>query len=251
MHQDIAVVILAAGLGKRMASPKAKVLHDIMGKPMIEYVLTTAMEAIGGSIILVVGHQAETVKETLDHYAGLKYALQSEQLGTGHAVACALPYLSRRERHVLILCGDVPLVRVPTLTAFMDSHLHHNRDVTLLATEVDNPYGYGRVLRDDDHNLIAVVEEADATVAQRRINLINTGIYCVERQFLVDAVQKIGSENAQGEYYLTDIIAIAHGEHKKIGAFSAKNAAQFKGVNSPSDLAQIKRMLQAGQPKIT
>jgi bifunctional UDP-N-acetylglucosamine pyrophosphorylase/glucosamine-1-phosphate N-acetyltransferase/UDP-N-acetylglucosamine pyrophosphorylase len=244
MLQDIAVVILAAGLGKRMASPKAKVLHEIVGKPMVEYVIEAAQEVTGGSIVLVVGHQADLVKDALKCYPGLKFALQAEQLGTGHAVSCALPHLSRTEKHVLILCGDVPLVRPHTLAAFLDSHIRKDREVSLLATEVEDPHGYGRVLTNDDHKLIAVVEEADASDAQRRINLINTGIYCVERHFLASALQKIDSENAQGEYYLTDIIAIAHGENRRIGAFSDKNADQFKGVNSPSDLAQIETKLQ-------
>ena len=251
MHKDIAVVILAAGLGKRMASSKAKVLHEVMGKHMIEYVLDAAQSVTGGSIIIVVGHQAEAVKEALNSYSGLKYALQEEQLGTGHAVSCALPFLNRSEKHVLILCGDVPLVRPHTLMAFMDSHLRRKRDVSLLAAEVEDPYGYGRVLTNSENNLVAVVEEADASEEQRQVNLINTGIYCVERRFLSEALQKVDSDNAQGEFYLTDIIAIAHEENKKIGAYSEKNAAQFKGVNSPSDLAQIELLLKRRHPKIT
>ena len=251
MQKEIAIVILAAGLGKRMASPKAKVLHEIEGKPMVEYVIEAAKSVTRGNIVLVVGYQAETVKESLNHYTGLSFALQDEQLGTGHAVGCALPYLSAPETNVLILCGDVPLIRPRTLKAFIDSHLHHDRDLSLLATEVEDPFGYGRVLLDNAGNLTAVVEEADASETQRRINLINTGIYCVKRHFLAEAVRKIGSDNAQGEFYLTDIIAIAHGEKKKIGAFSVTNPTQFKGVNSLSDLAQIEQILRAGEPKIT
>lgn len=243
MQKEIVAVILAAGLGKRMASSKAKVLHEIMGKPMIEYVLKTAMDACA-SIILVVGHQAEAVKGALDHYEGLTYALQAEQLGTGHAVACALPHLSPDQGHIMILCGDVPLVRSETLKAMANSHIRHGRDITLLATEIDNPYGYGRVIMDENDDLIAVVEEADASETQRRICLINTGIYCVERRFLSTAIQKIGSDNAQGEFYLTDIIAIGHGENRRIGVFSEKDASQFTGVNSRSDLQKIEAVLR-------
>jgi len=192
MQKDsgVAVIILAAGLGTRMKSDKAKVLHEILGKAMVLYVVKTAKKVAGNNVILVIGNQAEKVREIVSEEYEAVFALQKEQLGTGHAVSCALPSLTGQIEHVLILCGDVPLIRANTLTRFTDDHLTAKRDISLLAVRIDDPAGYGRILTDENMNLTGIVEEADATEEQKKIKTINTGIYCVRKQFLTDVLQK-------------------------------------------------------------
>ncbi|TFG44063.1 MAG: nucleoside-diphosphate-sugar pyrophosphorylase [Syntrophobacterales bacterium] len=183
MEVEIAVIILAAGLGKRMRSPKAKVLHEILGRPMLSYVIDVAREIAGGNVILVVGNQAEAVRRAVSGET-VRYATQERQLGTGHAVRCALPQLPDDCEQVVVLCGDTPLLTAPTLKGLVYDHLTARRDATLLAVELDDPQGYGRLLLNDHHQVCGIVEEADASAGQRAIRLINTGIYCVTRQFL-------------------------------------------------------------------
>ena len=182
----VAVIILAAGMGTRMKSSKPKVLHEILGKPMVMYVVKTANKVAGSNVILVVGNQAEKVREALSKDDELIFALQEKQLGTGHAVLCALPYIPEYIEQVVILCGDVPLLSSDTVMRLLDDHIRKNRDVTLLAVEVDNPEGYGRVLFDKNMDVFGIVEEADASEKQKKIKIINTGIYSVKKKFLID-----------------------------------------------------------------
>jgi UDP-N-acetylglucosamine diphosphorylase/glucosamine-1-phosphate N-acetyltransferase len=241
---DVAIVILAAGLGTRMKSDKAKVLHDILGRPMISYVVDTARAVAGNNLVLVIGHQAEVVKKTVADQADVHFAYQEEQLGTGHAVMRAIPALSDRTRHVVVLCGDVPLLRRATLQRFVDDHLNQERTLSVLAVELDNPTGYGRIVCDRDGNVKGIVEEADATAEQKAINLVNTGIYCVDRAFLESALRKIRPNNAQGEYYLTDIVGVAHRECVRIGVTIGGNPDEFMGVNSRAHLEAVERMMR-------
>jgi len=243
LHKQIAVVILAAGLGTRMKSDRAKVLHEVLGRPMVSYVVDTALKVVGDNIILVVGYQAEKVQEVVAQSAQVRYAYQPEQLGTGHAVACALPAVPEGCRHVLILCGDVPLVTERTVQELISDHLKFQRDVTVLAMKVDDPSGYGRVLTGADGRVAGIVEEADATGEQKNIKVVNTGIYCVEIKFLSEALNKIKSDNAQGELYLTDIIAIGNTEEKNVGVMIAENGSEFHGINSMADLAVAEGLL--------
>lgn len=249
MQKDsgVGVIILAAGLGTRMKSDKAKVLHEIMGKAMVLYVVETAKEVVGNNVILVIGNQAETVREIVSERYEALFAFQKEQLGTGHAVSCALPSLTEQTEHVLILCGDVPLIRADTLTRFKETHLMEKRDISLLAVQTDEPKGYGRILTDKNMNLTGIVEEADATEAQKKINTINTGIYCVRKQFLTDALQKIRPDNAQGEFYLTDIIGIGYKEGKRIGVMVGDNPNEVIGINTLRDLATVEAIMQSGK----
>jgi UDP-N-acetylglucosamine diphosphorylase/glucosamine-1-phosphate N-acetyltransferase len=242
MKETIAVIILAAGLGKRMRSPKAKVLHEIQGRPMLAYVIDAAREIAGGSVIVVVGNQAEAVRRAVSG-AAVRYAYQDRQLGTGHAVLCALPQLPDDCEQVVVLCGDTPLLTAPTLKSLVQSHLAAGRDATLLAVELEDPQGYGRVLLNDHQQVCGIIEEADASAGQRAIRLINTGIYCVTRQFLSDALPNVTPDNAQGEFYLTDIIRIGYESGRDIGVSYGAAPREILGVNTPEDLARVEALM--------
>ena len=201
-------VILAAGLGTRMKSSKAKVLHDLNGNPMITYVVETAEAVVGSNMVVVVGNQADEVRKVvLDRFDAV-FAFQNEQLGTGHAVLCALMYIPEGTKNVVVLCGDVPLLRPKTVESLLSDHIKMDRDVTILAVNIDNPEGYGRLIVDSNSNVSGIVEQADATEAQRKIKTINSGIYCVKKDFLAYALPQIKPDNAQKEYYFTDIIEL-------------------------------------------
>jgi UDP-N-acetylglucosamine diphosphorylase/glucosamine-1-phosphate N-acetyltransferase len=242
MKETIAVIILAAGLGKRMRSPKAKVLHEILGRPMLAYVIDVAQAIAGSSVIVVVGNQAEAVRRAVSG-AAVRYAYQDRQLGTGHAVLCALPQLPDDCEQVVVLCGDTPLLTAPTLKSLVQSHLAAGRDATLLAVELENPQGYGRVLLNDHQQVCGIIEEADASAGQRAIRLINTGIYCVTRQFLSDALPNVTPDNAQGEFYLTDIIRIGYESGRDIGVSYGAAPREILGVNTPEDLARVEALM--------
>jgi UDP-N-acetylglucosamine diphosphorylase/glucosamine-1-phosphate N-acetyltransferase len=242
MKETIAVIILAAGLGKRMRSPKAKVLHEIQGRPMLAYVIDVAREIAGGSVIVVVGNQAEAVRRAVSG-AAVRYAFQDRQLGTGHAVLCALPQLPDDCEQVVVLCGDTPLLTAPTLKSLVQDHLAAGRDATLLAVELEDPQGYGRVLLNDHQQVCGIIEEADASAGQRAIRLINTGIYCVTRQFLSDALPNVTPDNAQGEFYLTDIIRIGYESGRDIGVSYGAAPREILGVNTPEDLARVEALM--------
>jgi UDP-N-acetylglucosamine diphosphorylase/glucosamine-1-phosphate N-acetyltransferase len=242
MKETIAVIILAAGLGKRMRSPKAKVLHEIQGRPMLAYVIDVAREIAGRSVIVVVGNQAEAVRRAVSG-AAVRYAYQDRQLGTGHAVLCALPQLPDDCEQVVVLCGDTPLLTAPTLKSLVQGHLAAGRDATLLAVELEDPQGYGRVLLNDHQQVCGIIEEADASAGQRAIRLINTGIYCVTRQFLSDALPNVTPDNAQGEFYLTDIIRIGYESGRDIGVSYGAAPREILGVNTPEDLARVEALM--------
>lgn len=243
-NETIAVVILAAGLGTRMKSDRAKVLHEVCGRPMILYVVETAAKVAGKNVILVVGHQAGQVREVVDECAPVRYALQEQQLGTGHAVASALPDVPAECHHVVILCGDVPLVTEETIRNLITDHHLHRRDITVLAMEVEEPTGYGRIVTDDAGRVAAIVEETDASGEQRNIRIVNTGIYCVAKPFLIRALNQIDNDNAQRELYLTDIVAIGHRDNGKVGAMVAVNAQEFRGINTRDDLAAVESLMR-------
>ncbi|MGD2099326.1 MAG: NTP transferase domain-containing protein [Desulfobacterales bacterium] len=244
MNTQIAVVILAAGLGTRMKSTKAKVLHAVCGKPMVLYVVGTAQKIVGNNVVLVVGHQADEVRRTVSQQGSFNFAHQAEQLGTGHAVLCALPHIPDPCREVVILCGDVPLIQARTIEALIESHLAANRDISVLAVELPNPTGYGRILLDGEGRVQAIVEEADASAEQKRIRLINTGIFCIKKEFLADALPQIKSNNAQSELYLTDIIGIAYRNRKHIGAVTGDDPVEVTGINTIEELKSVEQAMQ-------
>ena len=244
MNAKIAIVILAAGLGTRMKSNKAKVLHKVCGKPMVNYVVATASTIAGNNVVLVVGHQADKIRQTVSDLGTFSYAYQKEQLGTGHAVLCALPQLPDRCRQVVILYGDVPLIKAETLSALIRVHANEKRDISILAIELEDPSGYGRILLDKSGRVQAIIEEADASTQQKRIKLINTGIYCVKKEFLLQAVPQIKSNNAQGEIYLTDIVEIAYNEKRHIGVTVGGDHLEVSGINTIQELKRIERAMK-------
>ncbi len=243
-EDKLVAVILAAGLGTRMKSDKAKVLHEINGKPMVMYVIETAKKVAGNDIVLVVGKQAEKVKKIVSDVYEVLFALQEDQLGTGHAVKCALPLIPEYAEQVLILCGDVPLLSPGTVTKLYDYHIREKRDVSVLAVAIENPQGYGRIITDDKQCVLGIVEEADATADQKKIKIINSGIYCVKKAFLEYSLNKIKADNAQGEFYLTDIVKIGYKENKSVGAIIGEDKEEILGVNSIQDLLVVERIIQ-------
>lgn len=244
MKKHIAVIILAAGMGTRMKSDKAKVLHKVADRPMILYVVEAAREIAGDDTIVVVGHQAQKVQKIISETTRVIFAYQEKQFGTAHAVQCALPCVPDHCDHVVILCGDVPLILPQTINGLIETHLQCQYDISLLAVELENPYGYGRVLLNHSRQVTGIIEEADATPEQKQIKLINAGIYCVNKNFLQDALPRIGSNNAQQELYLTDIMAIGHGDKKKRGVMVVEDSLQILGVNNTRDLAEVDALMK-------
>ena len=247
MDAKIAVIILAAGLGTRMKSNKAKVLHEVCGKPMVNYVVETAREVAANDVVLVVGHQADIVRETVSNIGSFSFAHQEAQLGTGHAVRCALPHIPEYCQDVVILCGDVPLIKACTIKALIKSHTLEKRDISVLAVELADPTGYGRILLDAKHRVQAIVEESDATLEQKRIRLINTGIFCVKKDLLLQAVPRIKSDNAQGEIYFTDIVEIAYAEKMHIGVSVGDNHLEVTGINTIQELKSVEGVIKNQQ----
>lgn len=240
----IAALILAAGKGTRMKSDLIKVLHEVAGQPMVCWPLAAAREAGAEEMVVVVGHQAEQVQRVLSGEAGLRIALQEEQLGTGHAVACGLPALSGNSTTVLILCGDTPLLTGVTLQRLAMTHHSSKAAVTVLTAKLADPSGYGRIVRDSAGRVQRIVEQKDATPDEAAINEVNSGIYCMELDFLQAHIGSLGSDNAQNEYYLTDLVAVAVAEQRGCAAVVADDTQEIMGVNDRAQLAQAARLLR-------
>ncbi len=242
--KNTAVIILAAGKGTRMKSATAKVLHCIREKPMIQYVTNTAVRLAGSDVIVVVGTQADQVKAVVSEvYPDVRFAFQKEQLGTGHAVLCAIPELCDNIEHVLILCGDVPFLKLSTLTKLIDAHIWQKNIITLVGSVIDNPRGYGRLIIDPQNRVSRIVEEADATADEKTIKLINTGIYCVHRRSLETMIRQVRPDNTQNEIYLTDIIEIASKQGAGIGMVKCEDSNEILGINTIHDLEKAESVL--------
>ena len=240
MGNNLTVVVLAAGGGTRMKSKTMKVLHPIAGRTMIGHVLAAARETEPQRIVAVVGHQREEVAAHIQELEpGVVLAVQDEQLGTGHAVRMAVEALGEVSGTVLVAYGDTPLLEGRSLRDFAAEHEAAQHAVSILSGIVDDPYGYGRVLRNEEGDVEAIVEEKDATPAQREVREINSGILAFDAEFLLGALPRIGNDNAKGEYYLTDVVAIARQDGLTVGAFPIADVMQTEGVN---DRAQLARM---------
>jgi len=248
-NSDVAVIILAAGMGKRMKSDRPKVLHEVLGRPMIRYVVDTARRIAGRDVVVVVGHHAQKVMDAVSAHAEVSFAYQDKQMGTGHAVQCALAYIPEHAGAIVILCGDVPMLRAETVERLLDDHRAAKRDLSLLAVTVDNPKGYGRVLIDENRRLIKIVEEADATAEQKKIRTVNAGIYCVTKKFLTDSLRQLRPDNVQGELYLTDIIEIGYREKHAVGVLFGDDGDEVRGVNSYPDLLAVEKIMRLRMPK--
>ena len=235
---DVAAIILAAGKGTRMKSNLVKVMHPLGERPLISWSVQAAKAAGAGRIAVVVGHQADRVQEYFADDKAITFALQAEQLGTGHAAASAREALAGFDGTIFILCGDVPLLRHETLLAMGAMHEKRGAAVTVLTTHLENPFGYGRVVKREGGRISRIVEEKDATPEEREIAEINSGIYCVAADFLFTALAGLKNDNAQGEYYLTDIIKTAADSGRLCLAFSTDDQYEVMGINDRLQLAE-------------
>lgn len=231
---NITAVILAAGEGKRMKSEYSKVIHKVAGKPIIRRVCDTVKKADIEKCVLVVGHKQEQVRETMGEEA--LYAVQSEQLGTGHAVMQAIPFLEGTEK-VVVLCGDAPLLSSDTLKEALKLNDERKEYATIFTAEFDDPTGYGRIIRDQNGNVTGIVEHKDATEEQRKVKEVNSSMYCFDKTALVEALGKLDNNNAQNEYYLTDVIKIMISEGKKVGTYIVPDKDEIMGINDREQLS--------------
>jgi bifunctional UDP-N-acetylglucosamine pyrophosphorylase/glucosamine-1-phosphate N-acetyltransferase len=246
------ILILAAGLGTRMRSSKAKVLHRLGGRPLIAHVCRTASALVKGErpVYVVVGHQADeverAVREELSE-AGAVFVTQTEQRGTGDAVFAARQALGDADSTLLVLSGDVPLVRAETLGSLIHQHrTHRGRGAacTLMAVRLEDPTGYGRVVRDEEGRFEKIVEQKDATPEERQISEVNAGIYCFETRMLFAALERVKPENAQGEYYLTDVPAILRADGEDVSVYLHNDAREVSGINTRVELSEFERILR-------
>ncbi len=242
---DHSVIILAAGKGTRMKSDTIKVLHPLASRPLLAYSLDLGWRLEPRELFLVVGFQAERVREA---FAGVhpspQWVIQPEQKGTADAVRCVLPRVREEVSTVVVLYGDVPLLKKSTLDNLLEKHHREGAAVTVLTALMENPHGYGRILRDPNGRILRIVEEADADEKEKQIQEINTGIYCIQFRFLLDAIDHLNADNAQGEYYLTDLVA--HGESigVPIGSECTDEPFRALGINSRNDLARAEQVLR-------
>lgn len=240
--ENLYTIILAAGQGTRMKSKLYKVLHPVMGKPMVEHVLEQVEDLHPQEIVTVVGFGSELVKEKLGNRS--KYALQTEQLGTGHAVLMAEEILKNKSGMTLVICGDTPLLTAETLKDLISHHQENQAKATILTAYTENPMGYGRVIR-NQHNLVEkIVEQKDATAKEQTVKEINTGTYCFDNESLFDALKKVGNDNAQGEYYLPDVIEILKKENQIVSAYIMDDFSESLGVNDRIALSEANRLMK-------
>lgn len=234
--KNLKAIILAAGEGSRMKSKKPKVLHEILHKTMVDYVIDTAKDCGAEQVCVVVGHKAEEVKAGIAN-DGVAFALQAEQKGTGHAVMMAGDFIDENS-DMMILYGDTPLITGETLKNLVETHRKEGHGVTVVSALVEDPTGYGRILRDENNGFRKIVEHKDATEQERLVKEINTGIYIFNGKALKNSLGKLDNHNAQGEYYLTDCLELILQDGGKVGAVIADDADEFFGVNSRVQLAE-------------
>ncbi|HVE71595.1 MAG TPA: bifunctional UDP-N-acetylglucosamine diphosphorylase/glucosamine-1-phosphate N-acetyltransferase GlmU [Thermoanaerobaculia bacterium] len=241
MNDNLEVIILAAGLGTRMKSGTIKILHRAAGRPIIDYVLDLASDLAPEPPVMVIGYQREAVQKSVGNRA--RFAVQEQQLGTGHAVLQAAQHVDPKKR-VMILSGDVPLTRIETLRSLLEEHERSGNALTLLTMKLDNPAMYGRIVRDDNGAVVRIVEAKDASEEQKRISEVNAGIYVFNGEHLFDNLRNLRPENAQKEYYLTDLLSVIRDAGSRVGAVVADDPIEALGVNSRGELAQVEREMQ-------
>ena len=242
MENNTMAIVLAAGKGTRMKSKKSKLVQKIYGKEVVRRAVENAEKAGVGEIVAVVGYMKEEGMAVLGDK--VKYAVQDEMLGTGHAVLQAKEYLKGKKGKVLVLNGDVPLIRPETLNKLLEKSIENKEYATLLTAIYDNPKGYGRIVRDEGGNIAAIVEEKDTTDDQKEIKEINAGIYCFDIEELLAALENLSPDNAQGEYYLTDVIEIMNKKGLKTGAVVVEDNTEILGINDRIQLEMLTKVLQ-------
>lgn len=236
---------MAAGLGTRMRSSRAKVLHHLDGMPLVNHVVSAALKLNPAKVVAIVGHQADEVQKAVENEfpdAGVEFAIQEKQLGTGDAVNSARQILEGRDSTTVVLSGDVPQIKAETLQAMIDAHREAAAACTILSVRLKDPTGYGRVMRSDDGLFDRVVEQKDASDEEKKIREINSGIYCFDTVKLFDALSRVGNENAQGEYYLTDVPGIMCADGEVVAVFECPNAKEVEGVNERGQLAKMEKI---------
>lgn len=240
MH-DVTAIILAAGKGSRMQSSRAKVLCELAGKPLVHHVLDACLATHISDVIVVVGHDHHAVMAALQNYPA-RFAHQHEQRGTGHAVLVAEPLANRKT--IIVLCGDSPFVEAQTLADLVQLHHDQNNVCTVIGAELSDPAGYGRLVLDDSMRLLQIVEQKDASAAEREITLVNSGAYAFDRDLLFTALKTLRPTNAQGEYYLTDVIHTFTAQHLPVGLLVASDARTVLGINTLQQLADAEALLR-------
>lgn len=246
-QRPLEILVLAAGLGTRMRSGKAKVLHELGGRPLITHVCHTAESLNPHRIHVIVGHQADQVKAAVEKELApeqANFVVQTRQLGTGDAVTSARASLQSADSTVLVLSGDVPLIKAETLRLLIEQHRQSDAAATILSVRLENPTGYGRIVRDDQDGFLKIVEHKDATPEERQIREINSGIYCFESGKLFSALERVQPRNQQGEYYLTDVAEILRADGEQVQAHLHNDAREVSGVNTRAELAEFENLLR-------
>jgi len=243
---ELHIVILAAGKGRRMHSHIAKVLHRVSGRALIDHVLRTSATLSADSTTVVVGHLADQVTAALADRPTVRTVLQAEQLGTAHALLQTAPLFAGATGTLVLLSGDVPLLRRDTLARLLETHRSASAAATVVTAMTDRPYGYGRIVRSGGH-IARIVEERDASPAERRIKEINAGVYAFDLAPLFPAIEKIASENAQGEYYLTDLISVYRRRRRTIETLVLPDTSEIRGINSRTELAEVAALVRQGK----
>ena len=245
-NKPLNVLVMAAGLGTRMKSKRAKVLHELAGRPLIAHVVRTAQTLEPRTILVIVGHQAEEVEQAVLAEVGelASFAVQAQQRGTGDAVESARQQLESSGSLVLLLSGDVPLIRAETLRKFIEQHRASAAACTILGVRLENPTGYGRIIRDEQGAFEKIVEQKDASEEERQVREINSGIYCFESGDLFEALKRVEPKNQQGEYYLTDVCEILNSAGRKVEVFLHTEAREVSGVNTRAELAEFENLLR-------
>lgn len=240
--KNLNAIVLAAGQGTRMKSAHPKVLHKILGQPMLRYVVESAKQAGAGSVLVVVGFEGEQVIQTLG--TDYQYVWQREQLGTGHAVLMAEPVLKKMEGDLLVLYGDTPLLEPETIKGLVAERSNRGAVASILTTKLNDPSGYGRILRDNQENINGIIEDKDASLEQKAIEEVNTGVYCFEIKSLLKALKLLSPSNAQGEYYLTDVFKIFVEQGLPIAGVTTDQAEQVMGPNDRVQLGSTENTLK-------
>lgn len=235
-------IILSAGKGTRMKSTVNKMLHPVMGKPMVGYSVDASKEAGAEEVVSILGVDAEKVKDYLD--GKCQFAYQEDQLGTAHAVMQAAPIMKEKKGTTLVICGDTPLISSETIRDLFDYHEREKSKATILTATADNPFGYGRVIRSDDDSVLKIVEQKDATEEEQAVKEINTGTYCFDNEALFKALEQVNNDNAQGEYYLPDVIEILKNEGEVVSAYSMEDMTDSLGVNDRIALSKATTLMR-------